>query len=556
MATIDKDFKVKNGLIVTEGGTFGGPVAVGTPQGPDDAVTKSYVDNIALTTGPTGPQGAPSDIPGPTGPQGPTGAQGDLGPTGPTGPYPFNYVGDWSPITTYLSAQQPVVKQANALWVSNVDSTDSQPSDREQDSFSNLFWIPFNAGEDGIDGSDGLEVGPTAPANTTILWLDTEVEGVMGQGPTGPAGPAGVSPSLDGYAELSGAFFTGDVVVASSSQYPRLGVNSSHPDGYGILSFSKTNGNGFDIAYDNTNDSLAINRFVGGAYNSTPIVLSGDGDLSLPSTTSIGNISSTEIGYLDGVTSSIQTQLNAKASTQAPTITNPTFTINGVDTYAPTDVTMQNWGAPDTGVVRFQIWSPSGIPALATVGSTIYLTGTAQNSLNIDNINLIIDSVDDFGMYVQIILHAESPAANTIVDAYLLGLTDPLNMIVMKKDSSKTISSTEIGYLDGITSPINRSVFNFVSTQAYPSAPINAVAQTKYFVPTYSGQLTLVLPASPNVGDEIQVFDADGGAESSPILIDNNGKNINGLFEGASLDANGVAAVFIYTGSTYGWRMG
>jgi hypothetical protein len=38
------------------------------------------------------------------------------------------------------------------------------------------------------------------------------------------------------------------------------------------------------------------------------------GTVSLPSTTSIGNVSSTEIGYLDNVTSAIQTQLNAKAN--------------------------------------------------------------------------------------------------------------------------------------------------------------------------------------------------------------------------------------------------
>jgi len=39
------------------------------------------------------------------------------------------------------------------------------------------------------------------------------------------------------------------------------------------------------------------------------------GVITLPSSTSIGNVSATEIGYLDGVSSSIQTQLNAKAST-------------------------------------------------------------------------------------------------------------------------------------------------------------------------------------------------------------------------------------------------
>jgi hypothetical protein len=39
------------------------------------------------------------------------------------------------------------------------------------------------------------------------------------------------------------------------------------------------------------------------------------GTVSLPSTTSIGNVSSTELGYLDGVSSGIQTQINNRAST-------------------------------------------------------------------------------------------------------------------------------------------------------------------------------------------------------------------------------------------------
>lgn len=39
------------------------------------------------------------------------------------------------------------------------------------------------------------------------------------------------------------------------------------------------------------------------------------GTVVLPSTTSIGNVSATEIGYVDGVTSAIQTQINGKQST-------------------------------------------------------------------------------------------------------------------------------------------------------------------------------------------------------------------------------------------------
>ncbi|MBV5342766.1 hypothetical protein JZU68_03825, partial [bacterium] len=38
------------------------------------------------------------------------------------------------------------------------------------------------------------------------------------------------------------------------------------------------------------------------------------GTVSLPGTTSIGTVSDVEIGYLDGVTSALQTQLNVKAN--------------------------------------------------------------------------------------------------------------------------------------------------------------------------------------------------------------------------------------------------
>lgn len=43
------------------------------------------------------------------------------------------------------------------------------------------------------------------------------------------------------------------------------------------------------------------------------------GTVVLPTTTSIGSVSATEIGYLDGVTSAIQTQLNAKAASSVAT---------------------------------------------------------------------------------------------------------------------------------------------------------------------------------------------------------------------------------------------
>jgi hypothetical protein len=48
VATLDKDFKVKNGLNVALGGSFGGTVTVATPTENAHAATKLYVDSISL----------------------------------------------------------------------------------------------------------------------------------------------------------------------------------------------------------------------------------------------------------------------------------------------------------------------------------------------------------------------------------------------------------------------------------------------------------------------------------------------------------------------------
>lgn len=62
MATVNKDFKVKNGLIVGGGGNFTGTVTVATPTLGSHATTKDYVDSVAgspsIPVGDTAPEAA------------------------------------------------------------------------------------------------------------------------------------------------------------------------------------------------------------------------------------------------------------------------------------------------------------------------------------------------------------------------------------------------------------------------------------------------------------------------------------------------------------------
>jgi hypothetical protein len=121
------------------------------------------------------------------------------------------------------------------------------------------------------------------------------------------------------------------------------------------------------------------------------------GTVTLPSTTSIGSVSSTEIGYLDGVTSSIQTQLSSKLdssvalSTYAPllqTTTTPTFSSNSYTLVSGDKdklVLASNGSTSGTIVVPASVFSVGSVITIVQVGSgqlTLSGPSVTLNSFN------------------------------------------------------------------------------------------------------------------------------------------------------------------------------
>jgi hypothetical protein len=60
MATVNKDFKVKNGIQVAEGGIFGGPIVASDPTDDTHVVTRGYLNAQAsgITVASTAPESA------------------------------------------------------------------------------------------------------------------------------------------------------------------------------------------------------------------------------------------------------------------------------------------------------------------------------------------------------------------------------------------------------------------------------------------------------------------------------------------------------------------
>ena len=109
------------------------------------------------------------------------------------------------------------------------------------------------------------------------------------------------------------------------------------------------------------------------------------GTVVLPSTTSIGDVSSTEIGYVNGVTSAIQTQMDAKAPLAAPaftgTATAVNLTISGNLTVdgTTTNINSTNLVVEDKNIVLGDTATPTDTTA---DGGGITLKGATDKTFN------------------------------------------------------------------------------------------------------------------------------------------------------------------------------
>ena len=232
MATSNKDFKIKNGLIV-EGDSA-------TVNGNDVLTTASFLDNLANVnapnpndgdnlvydtetetwipiaglvgpTGPTGPTGADSTVTGPTGPTGATGPSGAdstvTGPTGPTGnligeKYFFSTSTGDGTSTGYIRFNNSTMSSVTYVYMNDIDFN----------SGDNSTWISsLGSGTSGyltltnstssqvvlevvgtpIDATTYFKIpvayisGDLFANNATIYANYSKI------GPTGPTGPAG-----------------------------------------------------------------------------------------------------------------------------------------------------------------------------------------------------------------------------------------------------------------------------------------------------------------------------------------------------------------------------
>ena len=91
--------------------------------------------------------------------------------------------------------------------------------------------------------------------------------------------------------------------------------------------------------------------------------------------------------------------------------------------------------------------------------------------------------------------------------------------------------------------------------QSVKTSNYTATAGQGVFMNTTSGALTLTLPASPSIGDEVTFVDYAGTFDSNNLTIARNSSKIHGAEEDLTVAVERAANTLVFTDSTQGWLL-
>jgi hypothetical protein len=251
----------------------------------------------------------------------------------------------------------------------------------------------------------------------------------------------------------------------------------------------------------------------------------------------------------------VPTQYGGTGTTQSPTSGQVLYSTSG-STYAPTTLADLVSGskyqadAPSSPSVG-QIWIESDSNSdvfdqniirrhtfTATAGQTAFTASVA-----------FVDGYEQVYFNGLLLLRTTdyTTSSNTTVNLVSAAAAGDIIEIVTitNLNSVNTYTQSEInGYLANKKTEVSSAI----------SANSNLAAGYRYFV-TSASALTLTLPSSPSVNDQIDIFDASGNASTYNITVARNGKLINGNAGNFIIDVNGSWYTLVFTGNTYGWKV-
>jgi|TARA_B110000858_G_C17782107_1_gene465271 hypothetical protein len=162
----------------------------------------------------------------------------------------------------------------------------------------------------------------------------------------------------------------------------------------------------------------------------------------------------------------------------------------------------------------------------------IKLTGTLAANRNVT----VPDSIEKAYIVIDATDRSSSHFTLTFKTASGSGVTLP-------------VGSTSVLYSDG-TNIVKALVEKGYKTTTTAYTAVNG---DQIFVDTSSTAVTITLPASPAVGNEVHFIDSKLSFNSNNLIINRNSEPINGAASNLTVSENGESFTLVYANSTKGW---
>ena len=113
--------------------------------------------------------------------------------------------------------------------------------------------------------------------------------------------------------------------------------------------------------------------------------------------------------------------------------------------------------------------------------------------------------------------------------------------------------ATVLVYSDGTNVNLGLQTKGYITINSATVTTYTTSAGEQIFANTTTNPITITLPTTPSVGDEVTVIDARGTFGSNNLTLNRNGQPINTGTSNLVLSTNGQAITLVYVDSTRGW---